>query len=89
MQLSREQYTFMTDYIKRQYAYSAGWCKKVEAMPDEQIYAVFCSFRSREKMKPLRNKTPKTVEISTDHQISIWEYMKGVSNGEGNLYPAV
>lgn len=93
MQLSREQYTYMTDYIKRQYGYSADWCKKVSKMPDDQVFAIFCSMSAREKLarkpkvKPLNKVTQKP---QTDVQLTIWDLLnKKGEQSEGSIHSAV
>lgn len=78
MQLSSEQYSYMTDYIKRQYGYSADWCKKVNKMPDDQVFAVFCSISAREKLKTKQNewrpvKPPKIDHKQHAEQLTIWD----------------
>ncbi len=60
MMLSREQYSYMTDYIKRQYAYSADWCKKVNKMPDSQVFAIFCSMQSRHIARRRKRMSART-----------------------------
>lgn len=92
MQLSREQYTYMTDYIKRQYGYSADWCKKVSKMPDDQVFAIFCSMSAREKLtrkpkvKPLNKVTQKPEGV----QLTIWDLLntKG-EQSERSIHSAV
>lgn len=94
MQLSREQYTYMTDYIKRQYGYSADWCKKVSKMPDDQVFAIFCSMSAREKLtqKPKVKPLNKVTQKPTDVQLTIWDLLntKGEqSETKGNIHPAI
>ena len=94
MQLSREQYTYMTDYIKRQYGYSADWCKKVSKMPDDQVFAIFCSMSAREKLthKPKVKSLNKVTQTQTDVQLTIWDLLntKGEqSETKGNVHPAI
>lgn len=92
MQLSREQYTYMTDYIKRQYGYSADWCKKVSKMPDDQVFAIFCSMSAREKLahKPKVKPLNKVTQIPNDVQLTIWDLLntKG-EQSEGSIHSAV
>lgn len=92
MQLSREQYTYMTDYIKRQYGYSADWCKKVSKMPDDQVFAIFCSMSAREKLthKPKVKPLNKVTQKPTDVQLTIWDLLntKG-EQSEGSIHSAV
>lgn len=94
MQLSREQYTYMTDYIKRQYGYSADWCKKVSKMPDDQVFAVFCSMSARQKLKTNTKKVahPNKVvqQYTTDVQLTIWDLLntKG-EQSERSIHSAV
>lgn len=78
MMLSREQYSYMTDYIKRQYAYSADWCKKVNKMPDSQVFAIFCSMQSRQNKQKLNMETTpvKRKTNHTDEQLTIWDLIK-------------
>lgn len=79
MILSEDQYSYMTDYLKREYGYSSDWCKKVNAMSNEQIFAIFCRLvgREQQKRKPTRNRTIKRIEAlkPKDEQISIFEWM--------------
>lgn len=94
MQLSREQYTYMTDYIKRQYGYSADWCKKVSKMPDDQVFAIFCSMSAREKLtqKPKVKPLNKVTQTPTDVQLTIWDLLntKGEqSETKRNVHPAI
>lgn len=94
MQLSREQYTYMTDYIKRQYGYSADWCKKVSKMPDDQVFAIFCSMSAREKLtqKPKVKPLNKVTQKPTDVQLTIWDLLntKGEqSETKRNVHPAI
>ena len=80
--LSREQYSYMTDYIKRQYGYSADWCKKVNKMPDDQVFAIFCRLQEAERAsKPKKlNKALKADDIplksnqslDAGEQLTIW-----------------
>lgn len=93
MQLSREQYTYMTDYIKRQYGYSADWCKKVSKMPDDQVFAIFCSMSAREKLahKPkVKSFNKVTQKPQTDVQLTIWDLLntKG-EQSEGSIHSAI
>lgn len=92
MQLSREQYTYMTDYIKRQYGYSADWCKKVSKMPDDQVFAIFCSMSAREKLtqKPKVKPLNKVTQTPTDVQLTIWDLLntKG-EQSERSIHSAV
>lgn len=94
MQLSREQYTYMTDYIKRQYGYSADWCKKVSKMPDDQVFAIFCSMSARQKLKTNTKKVahPNKVvqQYTTDVQLTIWDLLntKG-EQSERSIHSAV
>lgn len=97
MQLSREQYTYMTDYIKRQYGYSADWCKKVSKMPDDQVFAIFCSMSARQKLNSQNTKKvahPNKVvqQYTSDVQLTIWDLLntKGeLSETKGNIHPAI
>ena len=94
MQLSREQYTYMTDYIKRQYGYSADWCKKVSKMPDDQVFAIFCSMSAREKLthkpKVKVKSLNKVTQIPTDVQLTIWDLLnKKGEQSEGSIHSAV
>lgn len=92
MQLSREQYTYMTDYIKRQYGYSADWCKKVSKMPDDQVFAIFCSMSAREKLtqKPKVKPLNKVTQKPEDVQLTIWDLLntKG-EQSERSIHSAV
>ena len=92
MQLSREQYTYMTDYIKRQYGYSADWCKKVSKMPDDQVFAIFCSMSAREKLtqKPKVKPLNKVIQKPEDVQLTIWDLLntKG-EQSERSIHSAV
>lgn len=94
MQLSREQYTYMTDYIKRQYGYSADWCKKVSKMPDDQVFAIFCSMSVREKLthKPKVKSLNQVTQTPSDVQLTIWDLLntKGEqSETKRNVHPAI
>ena len=92
MQLSREQYTYMTDYIKRQYGYSADWCKKVSKMPDDQVFAIFCSMSAREKLtqKPKVKSLNKVTQKPECVQLTIWDLLntKG-EQSERSIHSAV
>lgn len=84
MTLSRDQYSYMTDYIKRQYHYSVDWCKKVNKMPDDQVFAIFCSMKERTNHQRSTNiSTSATHDTPTRAgdgiQLTIWDLMK---NGE-------
>ena len=84
MLLSREQYYYMSDYIKREYGYSPDWCKKVSSMNDDQIFAIFCRITAAEQRKkhPTRKRTIERVEAlkPKDPQISIDEWLKEAAN---------
>lgn len=90
MQLTREQRFAMSDYLKRQYLYSASWCDKVNKMPDNQLFAVFCRLSANEKINaPKKGISVKhETKQQTCEQLTIWDLMKGEPDA-GDIYSAV
>lgn len=97
MELTFAQRVAMADFVKRQYLYSATWCDKVNKMPDNQLFAVFCRLSAEDKLRKsntcknkryIENPHAENTQSQPCEQLTIWDLMKGDSN-ETDIHSAV
>lgn len=74
----------MRDYISKHpyYKNSPAWRDRCQRMPERQVVAIYNKFRQQDyrKLERQLKKTEKSNEQF--HQINMFEYMEGITNGE-------